>query len=486
MSEKMSNAQQALDKRRGQMNNRYRPGFHPSVPVGWMNDPNGFSMFKGKIHLFYQFFPYDSVWGSMHWGHWTSEDFTHWSDEPVAMAPDKEFDSEGCYSGTAIEVGRKLYLVYTGVRTEGPGGRRLQQQCIAESADGSHFTKWCDNPVIGYDKLPTDYSPYHFRDPKILQIPGGYRVITAVKGQKCGQLITFVSKDLHYWSYEGVFVNDLGEMPECPDFFHLDGHAVVITCIIRSDPLPFPNNYLVCYQVGTAVDGHFFSNNPRRTVDWGLDFYAPQTIEAADGRRILIGWALSWSHVQATHRLGHGWAGIMTMARECVIKEETLYQQPVREMAARRTEAQNLPQRLIQKETSLPECAGKKKELDLLLDVEHANSVTLQLMKTGNESLELTWLRESNRLRLDRRNCGYPLTDDGSPEKMPYSEAPVTIKDNRLHLRIFVDVAIVEVFVGDGEVAMSTLAYPKGDSYDVSLRADGFVQIISGIGWEIL
>ena len=30
-----------------------RPAFHFSNPVGWMNDPNGFSEYKGEHHLFF-------------------------------------------------------------------------------------------------------------------------------------------------------------------------------------------------------------------------------------------------------------------------------------------------------------------------------------------------------------------------------------------------------------------------------------------------
>ena len=39
-----------------------RPEFHLSPRVGWMNDPNGFSYYKDKFHLFYQYYPYDSQW----------------------------------------------------------------------------------------------------------------------------------------------------------------------------------------------------------------------------------------------------------------------------------------------------------------------------------------------------------------------------------------------------------------------------------------
>ena len=52
-------AQLELEKRKQQINPRYKPGYHLSVPAGWLNDPNGFGVFQGKFHLFYQFHPYD-------------------------------------------------------------------------------------------------------------------------------------------------------------------------------------------------------------------------------------------------------------------------------------------------------------------------------------------------------------------------------------------------------------------------------------------
>ncbi len=61
-----------------------RPSFHLSSRVGWMNDPNGFSYYQGKYHLFYQYYPYESKWGPMHWGHAVSEDLLHWEYLPAA------------------------------------------------------------------------------------------------------------------------------------------------------------------------------------------------------------------------------------------------------------------------------------------------------------------------------------------------------------------------------------------------------------------
>ena len=79
------------------------PVFHMKVPMGWMNDPNGFSLYEGDYHLFFQYHPYSREWGSMHWGHVKSQDFIRWEHLPVALAPDQVYDKEGCFSGTAIE-----------------------------------------------------------------------------------------------------------------------------------------------------------------------------------------------------------------------------------------------------------------------------------------------------------------------------------------------------------------------------------------------
>lgn len=79
-----------------------RPAFHLSSRVGWMNDPNGLSVYDGKYHLFYQYYPYEAKWGPMHWAHATSADLLKWKYEKVAMAPDQKYDGAGCFSGTAI------------------------------------------------------------------------------------------------------------------------------------------------------------------------------------------------------------------------------------------------------------------------------------------------------------------------------------------------------------------------------------------------
>lgn len=141
MSEMLIKAQEKLNSWQGHVNTEYKPKYHLSVPAGWLNDPNGFGFFQGKCHLFYQYHPYDTVWGPMHWGHWTSENLIDWEQEPVAMAPDREYDTAGCFSGTAIEDDGRYWIMYTGVIDEPSTGRTPQHQCLAWTDDGIHVEK---------------------------------------------------------------------------------------------------------------------------------------------------------------------------------------------------------------------------------------------------------------------------------------------------------------------------------------------------------
>ena len=123
----------------------FKPVNHLTAPIGWINDPNGFIQYKGEYHLFYQYYPYDSAWGPMHWGHAKSKDLVNWEHLPVALAPDQEYDRNGCFSGSAIVKDDQLWLMYTGHIEEEDGVRQVQN--MAYSEDGIHFTKIKQNPV---------------------------------------------------------------------------------------------------------------------------------------------------------------------------------------------------------------------------------------------------------------------------------------------------------------------------------------------------
>ena len=204
-------------------NQRYRQQFHISTPGGWLNDPNGLCYFKGYYHVFYQFHPYSAEWGPMHWGHVRSRDLVHWEQLPVALVPGDPEDTGGCFSGSAIVKDGRLYLIYTGHHyfDDGDQDHFWENQNLAYSDDGIHFTKSKHNPII---TAPAD-NTQHFRDPKVWQKDGYYWLILGSQATDgLGRALLYRSTNLILWENQGPIAkakvaDSEGFMWESPDFF---------------------------------------------------------------------------------------------------------------------------------------------------------------------------------------------------------------------------------------------------------------------------
>ena len=137
----------------------YRPQYHFTPQQNWMNDPNGLVFYKGWYHLFYQYYPDDTVWGPMHWGHARSKDMVHWEHLPIALYPDElglifsgsaVIDTQNTSGFGSIE-NPAMVAIYTYHLMEGEKAGRddFQTQGIAYSLDeGATWTKYEGNPVI--------------------------------------------------------------------------------------------------------------------------------------------------------------------------------------------------------------------------------------------------------------------------------------------------------------------------------------------------
>ena len=125
------------------MFDRNRPVYHFS-PQNWMNDPIPFFT-NGEYHIFFQYNPHGSFWGTMHWGHAISKDLIHWEELPVALTPSPDgIDKEGCFTGCIIKNNYKYYLFYTGVSQLNP---LHHHQCLANSSDLISWEKYQNNPL---------------------------------------------------------------------------------------------------------------------------------------------------------------------------------------------------------------------------------------------------------------------------------------------------------------------------------------------------
>lgn len=460
------------------------PKFHVTGGIGWINDPNGFSVYKDEYHLFYQYYPYDVKWGPMHWGHVKTKDFIKWERIPVAMAPDQDYDKDGVFSGSAVEMpdGRHL-LMYTGVRNVRRRNGKLesfQTQCIA-IGDGVNYKKYDGNPVIRGDQVPDNGSVNDFRDPKIWMEDGiFYAVIGNRAEDDSGTILLYQSKDAVHWEFVSHLAschNQYGKMWECPDFFPLDDKHVILTSPqeMKSLGLEFhPGNANVCL-IGTYDRNiHHLMRENVQAIDYGLDFYAPQTLLAKDGRRIMIGWMQNWE-TSGSHLQNQRFLGQMTIPRELHIKDGRLFQNPVRELENYRTIKTAYKNVLISGESTLPGISGRY--IDMTITIRPGNESVMykwfkiNVARDGECHTSIRFKPETNLMRVDRTQSGLPC------DIVHMRDFPVYPRNGQIKLRLIMDRYSLEIFVNDGEQAASFVIYTPLDAKYINFISDGSVLI---------
>ncbi len=423
------------------------PAFHITGETGWINDPNGLIYYNGQYHAFFQYYPDDTKWGPMHWGHVVSDDLTNWKYLPIALTPGDDCDKNGCFSGSAIIHDEKLWLMYTGF-IENQGGDSIRQvQCLAESADGKTFKK--HGIVIGESDLPSGYAPCDFRDPKVWFHEGSFWcIIAARKIEGRGRILLYKSKDLFNWE----FVSDLlgtdsaGTMIECPDYNEELGYLLFCEQYQPSENGIHLNIHTCRWCTGKIdYSTGSFKEDGRGIVDYGFDVYAPQTFA---GKPVLMGWLNMWDRNVPSEK--YGFAGMLTASRRVSVKDGRLCQEPVVNCRAASYKA-----------TVCDRLEDKVQKGVITLKVTNLEELAIKMRSNGENYTELTlsngeWV--FNRSKSGEAISGVEKDHDSinGIRRMPFSgKKEVTVT-------IVMDEFSVEFFE-DGRSLSSTI-YPPADA----------------------
>ncbi len=445
-----------------------RHTYHVMPPVGWMNDPNGFGEAFGKYHLFYQFYPYGPSWDSMHWGHYTTEDFVKWKLEPTALAPDGKEDGDGCFSGSSIVKDGKLYLFYTSVSAD------RQTQSLAVSEDGVHFEKL--GVVITGDKLPKDCLKTDFRDPKVFRRGESYYLLAGARSERNeGMLLLYRSNDLMNWGFVGAVRRDdrtTRGIYECPDLVELGGEDVLFMSPqgYKTEDWRYENVQSSIYTVGKLDVGKgTFEMLSEDEIDGGFDFYAPQTLKTRDGRTVMIAWMQMWERSFPTAK--HGWVGAMILPRELSLKGGKLFQRPIREIERYRWNHVCFRDVTLGTQNEFAKVNGNKIELCFTLDLGTAERVGVKLYRKDEHDARIYYDRKKDRVVFDRSRMGIEITHDAEEKDASVRSVKVDTSENLLKMHIFLDVSSCEVFLNDGERTMTGNVYSEGDG--ITFFAEG-------------
>ena len=425
----------------------FREHFHLMPPVGWLNDPNGLCQFEGVYHAFFQYSPFDAEGGVKMWGHYISDNMLDWKYQGVALYPDQPLVEDG-----------KMYLYYTGnvkledgeydyIRTGREGNTVL-----VSSEDGIHFGH--KKQLMRNTDYPDDLT-CHVRDPKVWKEQDTYYMVQGARTKEdVGQILVFTSKDKVNWKFKSRIESKepFGYMWECPDYFTIGDKKILSASVQGLEGGIWEERNV--YQSGYfEVEGDILSSyklGEYKLWDYGFDYYAPQSFETEDGRRIHISWmGMPDCEAYTNLTIADGWQHCFTLPREIYVKDGKICQRPIRELDYKEAITKTAENKLQ---------ADSCKAYDLKIDKIQNNQFCIALAE--ELLLEYTDGRFRMRFTDNRKTCVSAGRD------CRYVET-----DEVTNIRVIADVSSVEVFVNDGEYVFSTRYYP--DKYSINVQAEG-------------
>lgn len=421
------------------------PLFHITSPAQWMNDPNGPIFYKGYYHLFYQLTPFSDESGIKYWGHVRSRDLVKWEPLPIALWPSTELGEESIWSGCCtINGDGKPMAFYTSIgQGKSPFDQAVQWAAIGDS-DLITWQKASANPVLseavnGGTKIYDWRDPFIFHDgKKTFLVLGGH---LERNGGAAVNIYEAENPALTKWKYRGVLFH-IPDAPtaECPNFIEL-GHQWVL----------FVSPYgRVQYFVGDFdAETCRFAPHQHGFLDYGSSFYAPNTMQVPDGRRLVWGWLNGFPP-------GHGWNGCLSVPRLLSLSPTgDLLQSPARQLAKLRGDAVHWRKVILgnQEQTfALPQT--NTLEISADIDLRTAKNLQFQIQSTD-------------------KSPPIVLSFDGSELQVLDAKAPLQLKpgESELKLRIFIDRSVLEVFANDTVCITKTIS-PFASNPALKIRAD--------------
>lgn len=467
----------------------YRPVYHHTPLYGWMNDPNGMVYKDGEYHLYFQYNPYGSKWGNMHWGHSVSTDLIHWNHLKPAIARDT---LGHIFSGstvvdknnTAGYGDNALIALYTSASDE-----HGQIQCMAYSTDdGRTYTKYEKNPVL----LPFD-GLKDFRDPKVFWYEPDKKWVMIVSADK--EMRFYASQNLKDWEYMSAFGKGYGAQPnqfECPDFIQLpvdgDKNKMKWVMLVNINPGCMFGGSATEYFVGDFDGKEFTCDTKPETVKWldyGKDHYAAVCISNTGERIISIPWMSNWQYANVTPIRQYRGANGLPRELSLYTKDGQIYvaADVVKEVEALRKDTRSFDPITVKDEYKIDEIVPQTDgayELEMDITPNTSGVAGFDLMNAKGEVAKIYLDMKSGKLVMDRTASGLVAFGEKSEPHAKETDdhrktmsvnyqndfalgtwAPLSLCEGKTyHLNVFVDKCSVEIFVDGGRIAMTNLVFP--------------------------
>ena len=290
------------------------------------------------------------------------------------------------------------------------------------------------------------------------------------------QVQFYSSPNLKQWVLESSFgpLGDTSNIWECPQLIHVpvEGSAGKKKWVLFISLNP-----TMQYYVGEFNGKTFVNENPADKInrpDYGSDYYAAIAYNnlPADKAPVTIGWINNWQY--ANDIPTHPWKGAMSLPRNISVQkinnEWVLIQKPVSGFEALRKQAYTADKIVVSGTKALP---VRSQVLELEADLQTATSGGIQLAAGNGHYISIGYDAVQQKLFIDRTNSG-----DNSFSKnysaISKKEVSLAPENNKIHLHIYFDKSIVEVFANGGKLSMTSQLFPDEKDNGINLySADG-------------
>lgn len=449
-----------------------RPLFHFRPPARWMSDVCAAFYHYGYHHAFFQFNPWgdDKPGPGTGWGHARSEDLVRWEFLPPALLPSEEDDEIGAASGSAyIRADGVPMLFFTHTPSEFPEKKREPWGAIPADDQLLDWRRIDIGLAAGRSGVPEDIHP---RWADMFVFKHGDRVFATFK-QSDGLLCEAQNEELTSWKAVGnlggtdtdISVDSRGVGGECPNFFSLQGHQV----LIRST---YPISYMIgefdpdavefSTRVGPRVLDHAYGGK-KQPDHYSRGLYGTTVFLDSAGRAVLLGWVSGF-------RTGRGWNGCMSLPRVLSIENDKLIQTPLPELQKLRGYHTHLEELVVDSTSTLIDGAdGDTLEIVAEVDPRSATACGLKVRcdSNGNEGLSIAYHGKS----LDVAGTVVPLDlNDGET----------------LKLRLYLDKSVMELFIQNGSASVTRVDYPTEGNMNVFVFAENGSALVQSLDvWQM-
>lgn len=475
--------------RRAMADDPYRPIYHYVNPEHTLNDPNGLCFWQGRWHMFYQGYPPEDP--RQHWGHVVSDDLIHWRDLPYAIYPDPE---RCCFSGATLVENDRVIAMYHGTEV----GNMVAVSDDPLLLNWEKLTGRAVIPISSPDGTPLPYrvfDPCVWKKGDLYYALSGGRLPNGPGGKPVRANFLFRSPDLMHWEYLHPFVEDdrftlVGDDGACPYFWPIGDRHILLFFSHMSGGQCLLGNY--------DQDRDVFVATHHQKFNFGsfgpAGMHAPSAAPDGEGGVIAI---FNMNPGKPTE----GWNQIMSLPMRLTVgANDELAMEPAGDIESLRREHYHISPTTLtaNQELVLDQLSGNAIEIVAEIDPQNAPMVELNVLRAPDKS-EYTRIafypERGYRNRDHRTGPRYSLISlDSSyssclPDVLSRAPetAPVAIEPGEpLHLRVFVDRSVVEVFV-NGKQHLGVRVYPGTEnSVGVSLRSQGRdAQLVSLDAWQM-